>query len=366
MILRTSNVLFFSNVFSSSQHTLSLTGGETNSVSPNSFVDSIEKDLNIPLLEQQLSTGSKTVSTTNRALHGIDCIGVKKKDTYSKDPAEYQVSQYHSKLPRPQIMQRNLDLSRASLMNSVSPMKTGFLPFSSSAFSSPKMQGRILSNGSSPVPSMGTSDCSTLGASDCSEESFYPQCKEMYSPKSPNFHVCGQVHYRNDIPQSSSQYGIPKHPYFRPIREPYQQPPPLPLKKTNTLTSSLTSSKKVQQETYSPQLPRKESDASFESNRSLPNNIKNDECATRPSSCSSPLPQNLKGDPYRQAKVKTELCLYYARGKECPFGPRCNYAHGDDELKYKKLFELQHAGLVEDVNSYRSFPCVSWVATGAW
>ena len=81
---------------------------------------------------------------------------------------------------------------------------------------------------------------------------------------------------------------------------------------------------------------------------------------------SAPLPQNLKGDPHRQAKVKTELCLFFSRGKKCPFGPRCNYAHGEDELKYTKLFELQKAGLVDDINSYRTHPCFSWISTGAW
>ena len=40
------------------------------------------------------------------------------------------------------------------------------------------------------------------------------------------------------------------------------------------------------------------------------------------------LPQNLKGDPTRQAKVKTELCKFYIQGCNCPFGSRCNYAHG--------------------------------------
>lgn len=82
--------------------------------------------------------------------------------------------------------------------------------------------------------------------------------------------------------------------------------------------------------------------------------------------CTSPLPQNLKGDPHRQAKVKTELCLFFSRGTACPFGPRCNYAHGEDELKYTKLVELSQAGLVEDITTYRAHPCFSWVATGAW
>ena len=80
----------------------------------------------------------------------------------------------------------------------------------------------------------------------------------------------------------------------------------------------------------------------------------------------SPLPQNLKGDPHRQAKVKTELCLFFSRGKPCPFGRKCNYAHGEHELKYTTLMEMDKAGLVSDVDSYRAFPCFSWVSTGGW
>lgn len=80
----------------------------------------------------------------------------------------------------------------------------------------------------------------------------------------------------------------------------------------------------------------------------------------------SPLPQNLRGDPNRQAKVKTELCRSFSLGLSCPFGTRCNYAHGEDELKYTTLFELKRADLVSDIESYRAFPCFSFVATGAW
>jgi len=89
------------------------------------------------------------------------------------------------------------------------------------------------------------------------------------------------------------------------------------------------------------------------------------------SSSSPPLsctvaPQNLKGDPQRQAKVKTELCIHYLNGTACPFGDKCNYAHGEEELKYTRLYELQKAGLISDVNKYRTHPCLSWVSTGAW
>ena len=38
-----------------------------------------------------------------------------------------------------------------------------------------------------------------------------------------------------------------------------------------------------------------------------------------------PTPQNLKANPERQAKVKTELCKFYAQGgvDACPYGHKC-------------------------------------------
>lgn len=79
----------------------------------------------------------------------------------------------------------------------------------------------------------------------------------------------------------------------------------------------------------------------------------------------SPPPQNLRGDPFRSAKVKTELCRNFNSPKGCPFGDKCNYAHGEHELKFTKLMDLERAGLV-DLEIFRTHPCPTWVATGAW
>lgn len=79
----------------------------------------------------------------------------------------------------------------------------------------------------------------------------------------------------------------------------------------------------------------------------------------------SPLPQNLRGDPFRSAKVKTELCRNFNSAKGCPFGDKCNYAHGEHELKFTKLMDLHRAGLI-DLEIFRTHPCPTWVATGAW
>jgi hypothetical protein len=78
-----------------------------------------------------------------------------------------------------------------------------------------------------------------------------------------------------------------------------------------------------------------------------------------------PLPQNLRGDPFRSAKVKTELCKFFNTEVGCKFGDKCNYAHGEQELKFNKLMDLERAGLV-DVEVFRCHVCFTWVATGSW
>lgn len=84
-----------------------------------------------------------------------------------------------------------------------------------------------------------------------------------------------------------------------------------------------------------------------------------------PTPIQAPLPQNLRGDPFRSAKVKTELCRYFNTPKGCVFGDKCNYAHGEQELKFNKLIDLEAAQLI-DVEVFRTHPCFTWVATGAW
>jgi hypothetical protein len=71
-------------------------------------------------------------------------------------------------------------------------------------------------------------------------------------------------------------------------------------------------------------------------------------------------------DSSRKQRVKTELCMHFASGKMCPFGVNCTYAHGQEELQKTKLMDLQRAGLIEDIETYRAKPCLTWVATGSW
>lgn len=51
---------------------------------------------------------------------------------------------------------------------------------------------------------------------------------------------------------------------------------------------------------------------------------------------------------------KTELCSSFVRsGGYCPYGDKCQFAHGDDELKR-----------VDRPNNWRSKPCQNWIKTG--
>ncbi|KAL3816379.1 hypothetical protein ACHAXA_000457 [Cyclostephanos tholiformis] len=82
-----------------------------------------------------------------------------------------------------------------------------------------------------------------------------------------------------------------------------------------------------------------------------------------------PTPQNLRDNPERLAKVKTEMCHYFEEGgaRACPFGANCNYAHGKEELKfrYTTLRLMESSGQIVNAKTYLARPCITWVSTGA-
>jgi hypothetical protein len=80
----------------------------------------------------------------------------------------------------------------------------------------------------------------------------------------------------------------------------------------------------------------------------------------------SPSPtSNMDDDSVRKSRMKTEMCMHYSNNRPCPFGANCTYAHGEEELQMTKLLDLHDAGLI-DVDTYRTKPCLTWVATGSW
>ncbi|CAM9604998.1 unnamed protein product [Ascophyllum nodosum] len=66
-----------------------------------------------------------------------------------------------------------------------------------------------------------------------------------------------------------------------------------------------------------------------------------------------------------ESNRKTELCRNWESKGVCSFGARCAFAHGEEELRYRTLREMENAGRIPDATKYRCYPCMTWVATGS-
>ena len=207
-------------------------------------------------------------------------------------------------------------------------------------------------------------EASNQASNQSNNDSFPASGFESNPHFSPNLHRASQKQMTTPVAPSKNTFMIPA-----------LSPEPTEVREKRASTDMLSTPRSLEHSYLSTVVKGKEN----------PKNKWNvvGKCSASPYSCSSPkihrarlsmesqsggshLPQNLKGDPHRQAKVKTELCAFFSKGKKCPFGSKCNYAHGDHELKYTTLMEMDKAGLVVDIDSYRAYPCFSWVCTGAW
>jgi len=74
--------------------------------------------------------------------------------------------------------------------------------------------------------------------------------------------------------------------------------------------------------------------------------------------------QRLTPSDSTKTKFKTQLCKTFMAGKICRFGDGCHFAHGDEELQCKTLFEADKAGLL-DKRTFCTRPCFDWVSTGS-
>ena len=79
----------------------------------------------------------------------------------------------------------------------------------------------------------------------------------------------------------------------------------------------------------------------------------------------SDISNNYHDKPCLEVKSKTELCKNFVDGIYCPFGSRCKFAHGYHELKQRSLMDMKRQGLVDDIYSYRTRPCFTWISTGS-
>jgi len=73
---------------------------------------------------------------------------------------------------------------------------------------------------------------------------------------------------------------------------------------------------------------------------------------------STPLSSRCKPTNY-----KVEICRNFSLTGDCPFGARCTYAHGEEELMPRTLIDLDKLQLV-DKETYRCHPCLDHIATG--
>ena len=74
---------------------------------------------------------------------------------------------------------------------------------------------------------------------------------------------------------------------------------------------------------------------------------------------------------------KTELCKHYIewtatvdsqrQNFTCPYGERCNFAHGEAQLtKFANSYDMYEKGVIDDPDTYLCLPCFDHVATGSW
>lgn len=63
--------------------------------------------------------------------------------------------------------------------------------------------------------------------------------------------------------------------------------------------------------------------------------------------------------PAENSKYKMELCNNYMKGKTCPFGDNCHFAHGAAELNRRDPIEMVRNGRL-------LYICEIWAMTGAW
>jgi hypothetical protein len=62
--------------------------------------------------------------------------------------------------------------------------------------------------------------------------------------------------------------------------------------------------------------------------------------------------QNQMGGGY--SNYRTVLCKFFAIGKECPYGIKCNFAHGETELKPQQPY--MGGGGYQNYNAMQSQP----------
>ena len=78
-----------------------------------------------------------------------------------------------------------------------------------------------------------------------------------------------------------------------------------------------------------------------------------------PTQSSNSSSRRSSASPAENSKYKMELCNNYIKGKTCPFGDNCHFAHGVAELNRRDPIEMVRNGRL-------LYICEIWAMTGAW
>jgi hypothetical protein len=186
-------------------------------------------------------------------------------------------------------------------------------------------------------------------------KSFHPQSSYGFVPIS------------QESPRESRPFSPPLSPYI------YEQASPSPSMMSTMTTETFTSGKALDRmspaffpSVYRPSTPQDLTPASAVRPRTPTGRkspfIKSSSGMNSPTFGTA---NNADDDSVRKSRIKTEMCMHYSNNRPCPFGSSCTYAHGEEELQMTKLLDLHNAGLI-DVDTYRTKPCMTWVATGSW
>ena len=79
-----------------------------------------------------------------------------------------------------------------------------------------------------------------------------------------------------------------------------------------------------------------------------------------------PKQKSFRDVPEKKKLLKTEYCDKFPNVSACPHGDKCHFAHSEDELVLKTLLERRDAGVIKDIETYRTRPCFTFVSTGSW
>ncbi|ONH65066.1 mRNA decay factor CTH1 [Cyberlindnera fabianii] len=156
----------------------------------------------------------------------------------------------------------------------------------------------------------------------------------------------------SNTPNSLSHYGLSGMSSFQGIVSPATASSPLQIESLNA--KKLESDKLPLTEENLTKLQQspteKNAQANNNQNNTQNNNNNNNNTTTQAkSSHSSENKSTVNTELY-----KTELCTTFLKSGSCPYGNKCQFAHGENELK-----------VVERGSKWRSKPCANWTKTGS-